>query len=126
MDTKGLMFPKPKDVDKKEVKRRNIRTNKRAIECDIPLKVKAAVRMRDRGKCIICGKNGIPNSHYIRRSQGGLGIEENVVCMCLSCHNAYDNGNDEKLKNSIKRKTKDYLKKYYGKKWKEENLYYKK
>lgn len=55
-------------------------------------KVKNKVKARDGGRCIICGAPGLPNAHYIRRSQGGLGIEENIVTLCLQCHHDYDNG----------------------------------
>lgn len=58
----------------------------------IPIDVKRKVYMRDRGKCIVCGQPGIPNAHYIRRSQGGLGIEENIVTLCPECHHDFDNG----------------------------------
>ena len=58
----------------------------------IPNEVKRKVYMRDGGKCVVCGKPGIPNAHYIRRSQGGLGIEENIVTLCPECHHDYDNG----------------------------------
>ncbi|MDO4282370.1 MAG: hypothetical protein Q4D02_01925 [Clostridia bacterium] len=109
----------------KKVKKMKNRTSRRAKACDISTRVKALVWQRDDGRCIICGQRGLPNSHYIKRSHGGLGIEENIVCMCISCHNFYDNGNDEILKNSIKKKTRDYLKRQY-KNWKEENLFYKK
>lgn len=131
MDTSGLMFPKPKDLKKdvKEVqkiyKMKN-KSSKRAKACDIPLKVKKKVLLRDKGICIICGKSGVPNSHYVRRGQGGLGIEENVVCMCIDCHNAYDNGKDDKKAENIKKKIKSYLKRQYGKTWNEKKLYYKK
>lgn len=58
----------------------------------IPIEVKKKVYMRDGGKCVVCGKPGLPNAHYIRRSQGGLGIEENVVTLCPECHHDFDNG----------------------------------
>ena len=58
----------------------------------IPNEVKKKVYMRDGGKCVVCGKPGLPNAHYIRRSQGGLGIEENVVTLCPECHHDFDNG----------------------------------
>ncbi len=128
MDTKGLMFPKPKDLKDKEIKKpykMKIRSSKRAKACDIPIEVKKKVLVRDKGFCVVCGQPGIPNSHYIKRSQGGLGIEQNVVCMCVECHNAYDNGKDEKKAKMIHDKVKKYLKRQY-KDWKEDNLYYKK
>ena len=131
MDTKGLLFPKPKDIKKEKVpkeanKIRTIRKSKRSKACDIPIEVKVVVQKRDNGKCIICGKRGFPNSHYIKRSQGGLGIEQNIVCMCLKCHEEYDNGKDLERAKYIREKTKKYLKNKYGKAWNEKNLYYKK
>lgn len=109
----------------KKVKKMKYRTSKRSIACDIPIKVKRIVAERDNDTCIICGRRGIPESHYIRRGQGGLGIEENVVCMCRFCHGNYDNGTKEEVK-MIHDKTRNYLKRQYGENWKEENLYYKK
>ena len=47
--------------------------SKRAKACNITLKVKQAVYERDLGLCVICHKQGIPNAHYIRRSQGRIG-----------------------------------------------------
>ena len=67
--------------------------SKRSKATDISIKTRQLVYERDNGLCIICGRPGIPNSHYIRRSKGGLGIPQNIVTMCISCHNAYDNGN---------------------------------
>ena len=80
MNTKGLMFPKPKDKDSKKEKKiykMKIRSSKRAKACDIPIAVKKKVLVRDKGFCVV-------------------GIEQNVVCMCINCHNAYDNGKDKK------------------------------
>lgn len=102
------------------------RTSKRSKACNISKKVKDIVEARDNGLCVICGQPGIGNSHYIRRSKGGLGIEQNVVCMCIECHNAYDNGKDKEKVEIIRNKTREYLKRQYGESWKEENLYYKK
>lgn len=32
----------------------------------------------------MCGSSyAMPNAHYIARAQGGLGIEENIVTLCL-------------------------------------------
>lgn len=59
----------------------------------IPKSVKDAVYARDGGRCILCGRNnGEPVAHVIRRSQGGMGIEQNIVTLCPSCHRAFDEG----------------------------------
>lgn len=48
----------------------------------IPKSVKEAVYERDDGRCILCGRNnGDPVAHVIRRSQGGRGIEQNIVTL---------------------------------------------
>ena len=128
MDTKGLMFPKPKDKEvkrEKKICKMKSKSSKRAKAVDIPTSVRKKVLVRDKGFCVVCGQPGIPNSHYIKRSQGGLGIEQNVVCLCVECHNAYDNGNDKMKTKMIHGKVKNYLKRQY-KGWKEKDLYYKK
>lgn len=76
----------------------------------IPERVKRKVYARDGGRCIVCGAPGLPNAHYIRRSQGGLGIEENVVTLCLKCHNDFDNGNHRR---EIGAWISEYLEKFY-------------
>ena len=59
---------------------------------DIPLKVKMLVGNRDDWNCVICGAPGDPVAHVVNRSQGGLGIEQNIVTMCYRCHVRMDNG----------------------------------
>lgn len=129
MDTSKLMFPKPKDKEKKKEKKiyhMKNRSSKRAKATDIPMKVKKKVYERDNGLCVICGKRGAPNSHYISRNNGGLGIPENVVTMCENCHHNFDNGKDEILKENMRKKVKKYLKRQYGTSWNEEKLIYRK
>ena len=67
--------------------------SKRTKATDIPQKVKQAVWERDGGRCVVCGccRNVMPNAHFIPRSKGGLGIEENIVTLCTNltenqCH----------------------------------------
>lgn len=97
--------------------------SKRSKACDIPKKVKDRVWERDNHQCIICGNHqAMPNSHYIRRSQGGLGIEENIVTMCQRCHMMYDQGSDRR---AIEAYTERYLKSLYPE-WNREKLIYKK
>ena len=96
---------------------------KRAKACDITKKVKDIVWERDGHKCIVCGNyQAMPNSHFIRRSQGGLGIEENIVTMCQRCHRAYDQGDERR---AIATYTERYLRSIYPD-WNKEKLIYKK
>lgn len=97
-------------------------TSKRTKALAIPDEVKRAVWDRDGGRCVCCGSRmASPNAHYIARSQGGLGIEQNVLTLCADCHRKYDQ--------SVKRKElraffRGYLKKTYPG-WDEAELIYK-
>lgn len=97
--------------------------NKRSKACDIPKEVKDRVWKRDGQRCIICGSPyAMPNSHYIRRSRGGLGIEENIVTMCQNCHSKYDQSTYSSI---IATYTENYLRSKYEN-WNPEKLIYKK
>lgn len=96
---------------------------KRTRALDISPKVKRAVWERDGHICVLCGSQyAMPNAHYIPRSHGGLGIEENVVTLCFNCHARYDNSSDRE---SLKTQIRAYLKGKYPN-WNETELYYKK
>lgn len=105
--------------------------SKRSKSTDIPMSVKKKVFERDNGCCVVCGNNYnvMPNAHYIPRSKGGLGIEENIVTLCTEltlnkCHRKYDFGTkeqQEKIHDSIK----NYLQSKYED-WNEDKLIYKK
>ena len=56
----------------------------------IPEKTKKAVWERDGWRCVVCLRPGNPWCHFIPRSQGGLGIEQNIVTLCDKCHNDFD------------------------------------
>ena len=96
--------------------------SKRSKACDIPERVKLRVMARDDGRCIICGLSGFPNAHYIPRSQGGLGIEQNVVTLCPVCHQRYDNGDKREEYGAY---IKQYLSWAYEN-WNEKDLIYNK
>ena len=100
--------------------------SKRSKACEISQKTKQIVWDRDQHKCIYCGKyvsKSCANAHFIKRSQGGLGIPENVVTLCPKCHYEEDHGQNTKdYENYIE----EYLKNYYGNTWNKENLIYKK
>lgn len=99
-----------------------MRKHHRTRATEIPRQVRMTVGVRDNGLCVVCGKMGIPNAHFIARSQGGLGIEENIVTLCLSCHHEFDNGKNGKWYENIIRK---YLQEKYPE-WDEKKLIYKK
>lgn len=97
--------------------------SKRSKVCDIPPLVKQIVYERDEHRCIVCGSNqGQPNAHYIARSHGGLGIEQNIITMCRQCHDNYDHTiQREEIGNIIQA----YLKSKYDD-WNEQDLIYNK
>ena len=103
---------------------------KRTKELSIPKSVKEAVARRDSFDgwpcCLLCGTPApidnplaFSNAHYVRRSQGGLGVEENILTLCWTCHQRFDNygENREELRSYLIRNYKD---------WDEEKLKYRK
>ena len=95
--------------------------NKMSKACDISQRVKRRVWDRDGHCCILCGNpKAMPNAHYIRRSQGGLGIAQNIVTLCHKCHHDYDNGDKREEYGQMIR---DYLKGWYPN-WNEKDLVY--
>ncbi|MEI3530697.1 MAG: HNH endonuclease [Bacilli bacterium] len=92
---------------------------------DISIAVKKEVWERDEHKCIYCHKSvpvSCANSHYIKRSQLGLGIPQNIVTACYECHNKYEFGTN--IQNMVEY-TKEYLKNNYDD-WNKIDLKYKK
>lgn len=98
---------------------------------EIPPEVKEAVAQRDSVDghpcCIWCGKPApsplaFSNAHYIPRSHGGLGIEENILTLCWGCHMEYDQTPDRGRMGEF---FKGYLKSKYPD-WTEEKCIYKK
>lgn len=118
-------------INKKEPKKANKPLNKVSKKntvkkyTDIPKSVKLKVHERDKGRCIFCH---IPvswhyaNSHFIKRSQLGMGIEENIFCACTKCHNKFDDSIDRE---NMVIKAEKYLKSKY-KNWDIDKLRYKK
>lgn len=87
----------------------------------IPMAVKMAVWERDSFQCIVChSMYGIPNSHVVRRSRGGMGVVENIVTHCNEHHIAYDSGDQDVIE-----ATMNYImEKYPG--WTKERVTYSK
>lgn len=96
--------------------------SRRTKALEIPKRVKQRVEERDGGACIICGRSGSPNAHYIARSHGGLGIEENIVTLCTGCHRRYDQSTE---RTAIGSAIADYLRGCYTD-WDPINLVYRK
>lgn len=104
----------------------------------IPASVKAAVALRDcygghPATCIICGAPGGPWCHAVPRSQGGLGIEQNIVTLCNECHYAHDSGLfmnrlrplGFETQQDVQKHVKDYLRGHYPG-WTEDSVKYRK
>lgn len=97
--------------------------SKRSRACDISPRVRARVMCRDGAECVICHKGvNLQIAHYIGRAQGGLGIEENLVVLCVGCHIDYDNGDKRR---DYADYIRNYLKWHYTD-WNEGKLKYKK
>ena len=108
------------------IKRKSTKSSKRAKATDISQKVKEIVWNRDSHKCIYCEKvvpKSCANAHFIKRSQGGLGIPENIVTLCPECHSKEDNGLNTTLYEEY---IGNYLKSIYGSNWHIQDLIYKK
>lgn len=77
--------------------------------CEISPKVREKVLDRDEF-CILCGKVGIPNSHFVAKAQHGLGVEQNIVTMCVNCHDKWHTSGDQA---EMKERVREYLEKHY-------------
>lgn len=92
---------------------------------EISMKTKKIVWERDNHKCIYCHTEvpvNCANSHYIKRSQLGKGIPENIVTACPKCHNQYDFGVNIEWMIEY---TREYLNSKYEN-WNEKIIHYKK
>lgn len=101
------------------------KTNKVAKATAIPKKVKLIVWERDDHKCIFCGTPVVwnfANSHYIKRSHLGLGIEQNIMTNCDKCHELFEH---EPTRSEMMPFAKNHLMSKYDN-WNEEMLIYKK
>ena len=96
--------------------------SKRTKACEITPEVKAQVEKRDGYCCIFCGAPGRGEAHFINRSQGGLGIPQNLLTVCRKCHLLLDNS---EMSNAYKQVAREYLMSKYPD-WNEESLVYNK
>lgn len=101
--------------------------SKRSKACEFPAKVREAIKERD-GGCIFCkmyGYSGFPPTqimHYVARSQGGRGVEQNGALGCALHHQQLDNGKNGL---TMKEDFKNYLQSLYEG-WNEKDLVYRK
>lgn len=86
--------------------------------------VKRAVYDRDGGRCVFCGRPGLPEAHFIPRSRGGLGVPKNVLTLCRPCHDRFDNGGAME-REGMREYFAEYLQSKYPD-WNEDNLTYRK
>lgn len=101
--------------------------NTRTKSTNIKPETKKIVHERDRGRCVICGTPvpvAMACAHYIPRSKGGLGVEQNIFTACSHCHRLFDQGTGQ-TRASLKVIVRDYLRKMYYH-FDESNLVYKK
>ena len=103
----------------------NSKPKKRTKALGITKNVKLIVWERDNHKCIFCDKYvpwNYANSHYIKRSHGGLGIEQNIMTNCQECHDLFEHSESRKKMLNI---AKNHLKTKYDN-WDEKDLIYRK
>jgi 5-methylcytosine-specific restriction endonuclease McrA len=100
----------------------------RTLATDISQKVRAKVFERDNGCCIICGARADDYAHVISKAPSGigsgLGIPENVVCLCRICHTRYDS-RKKHITTEDDIKIAEYMTEQYNG-WNKMNLVYKK
>lgn len=71
----------------------------------------------------MCGKGVREENaccHLIPRSQGGMGVEKNILTLCQQCHRRFDEGPD---RDYWSKTFTDYLTRYYGTIDKDEVVY---
>ena len=101
--------------------------HKRTKAVAILQKIRQEVEERDSidgiPRCVFCGStNCRGEAHFIRRSQGGLGIPQNLLTVCRKCHLLLDNS---EMSNAYKQVAREYLMSKYPD-WNEESLVYNK
>ena len=108
----------------------------RKISCDFTPAVKKRIFERDRQQCLFCKLGyhmecksemllGIQDTmHFVNKSQGGLGIEENGVTGCRYHHGLLDNGHLG-LRDEMLEIMEEHLKSHY-RDWDKSKLVYSK
>lgn len=108
---------------------------KRTKACEFSDKERVKIYERDRYGCIFCRMGYMPTDntfakgtlsvmHYIPRSHGGLGVEQNGALGCQHHHEMMDNGNKGNREEMLEM-FRNYLKLHYHD-WDESKLIYNK
>ena len=113
------------------------KSKKNKVNYNFPKETCELIAERDGNECLFCKLGyhmdkcrsemllGIPDiMHYINKSQGGLGIDENGVLGCRYHHGLLDNGNLG-LRPEMLEIMKEHLMQQYPD-WSEDGLVYKK
>ena len=96
--------------------------SKRTLATEIKPKTRKEVIERDK-HCIMCGSHQMLTiAHYISRANGGKGVKENLVLLCMTCHMKLDQSSERKKLLQI---VKNHLQSNYGD-FDESSLKYKK
>lgn len=109
----------------KKYKKKTKHKSKRVKATEIQDGVKEIVWNRDARKCIFCNtpvSMFYANAHFIPRSQGGLGIVENIFTACNHCHAEQDNGLNTEY---YEKRAEEHLKSKHEN-WNKSDLIYKK
>jgi hypothetical protein len=98
----------------------------RTLATKIEATTKKRVHERDNECCIFCGKPVVwihACAHIVPRSAGGLGVEQNIITCCLTCHQLLDQtGHRKKMLQTAAR----HMKAHYGETWNPQDYIYKK
>lgn len=72
-------------------------------------KLRQEVVERDYGACVLCGKAAGEIHHIVFRGSGGDDSLDNLVCVCLECHqSAHGRGNHPETQGEIREVLLEY------------------
>ena len=123
---KNKEYKEQKQLKRTALKRTTTKKSNMAKACEILPATKINVWERDKHKCIFCGKTvhgSCACCHFVPRSHGGLGIEQNIFTACPDCHREQDNGLNSKVYDAFAEK---YLKSIYKGCWTKDKLIFRK
>jgi len=100
------------DQLKKKKKRQKIpmrKKSKRSLATKITPDVRMDVKVRDRNVCIVCGSSSLIELHHlIEKSRLGMGVVNNLMCLCKLHRRQLHDGNAY-----VKALVRDYMNTLY-------------